>query len=83
MTLYLKGQKSCKMSKFEVKNFKIWYLVTLMHLKVKEVSKKVKHDLVPQGAPKLQDVKFSSFYFKLGHLVTLMPLEVQGRALPF
>ena len=48
-----------------------------------EVSKKVKHDLVPQGAPKLQDVKFWSFYFKHRHLVTLMPLEVQGRVLLF
>ena len=48
-----------------------------------EFSKQAKHNLVPQRAPKLQDVKFSSFYFKHGHFVTLIPLEVQGRALPF
>ena len=48
-----------------------------------EVSKKVKHDLVPQGAPKLQDVKFWSFFFQIWHLVTFMYLEVQGRVLPF
>ena len=45
--------------------------------------KKVKHNHVSQGIPKLQDVKFWSFYFKLWHLVTLMPLEVQGCVLPF
>ena len=47
------------------------------------MSKKVKHDLVPQGAPKLQDVKFWSFFFQIWHLVTFMYLEVQGRVLPF
>ena len=41
----------------------------------------VKQDLVPQLAPKVQDVKFSSFFFDLGQLVTLMPLEVQGLAI--
>ena len=48
-----------------------------------EVSKKVKHELVPQRTPKLQDVKFWSFFFQIWHLVTFMYLEVQGRVLPF
>ena len=48
-----------------------------------EISKKVKHNLVPQAASKLQDVKVWSKNFKIWHLVTLVPLEVQGCALPF
>ena len=48
-----------------------------------EVSKKVKHGLVPQGASKLQDVQVWSKNLKIWHPVTLVPLEVQGRVLPF
>ena len=48
-----------------------------------EDSKKVKHNLVPQAASKLQDVKVWSKNFKIWNLVTLVPLKVQGCVLPF
>ena len=48
-----------------------------------EVSKKVKHGLVPKEASKLQDVKVWNKNFKIWHLVTLVPLEIQGCVLPF
>ena len=40
----------------------------------------IKHDLVPQGAPKLQDVKFLKFL--LQHL-TSCNFDDCGRVLPF